>query len=178
MNQESIKRYLFFLTVILWGSCCLAGTTSSPDSLNNEAASDSIDGVKMSIVDMHSLPDSVQTPKADAGEISTAPEQSFLRVKPEAGSIKLSWEIANLPSSERVFLERSEDNRIFTVITEFPDRWLHRKSLTFVDGMVRKGVTYYYRLVSRSSNGKITRYSPVKVTVSTPRTSAGPVGIE
>lgn len=173
-----MKRYVFFLALILWGSYCVAGTATSPDSLNNAVSNDSTNAVEIDTAATQSLPDSVASATEKTAEISEMQAQSILQTEPEEGSVKLSWQTGILHSCERLFLERSEDNRVFTVITEFPAQWLHREFISFVDGTVRDGATYYYRLVSRDSGGKITRYSPVKIAVRIRQPSAGPVQAE
>ncbi len=81
----------------------------------------------------------------------------------ENDRVHLEWTTATEFQSERLFLERSEDNRVFTIISEFAGQGVKASPTVyrFDDGMVRPGALYYYRLVSQNAEGEISVHQTI-----------------
>ncbi len=91
---------------------------------------------------------------------------SLFIAQPGDRRVALAWATEWEKDVERIFLERSLDQTVFTVITEFQPKGNHQNEYEyhFTDGMVRNGVTYFYRLTTRDSDGSITHYRVIKTT--------------
>ncbi|RMF59374.1 MAG: hypothetical protein D6748_06510 [Calditrichaeota bacterium] len=109
------------------------------------------------------LDDSISN--SSIAEVKDLQTPDSFNVQVKDGNVLITFDKGNLPPVENIYLERSQDDNIYTVITEFPVAFLQTvgETVQFVDGTTRPGETYYYRLVLRQQDGKTRFLPPVNV---------------
>lgn len=160
------NRILLFVMLLVVSG--FAREFFAPDSLETDKSS------RSSAVQSEQVPSPKIAPESSLpdDEDSSSRVELFpsFTVHPGDGTVALRWKNTHLIESDALFLERSTDDVVFTIIAEFPAELFGTpgKKMEFVDGSVRNGTTYFYRLVTLRSDGVVEIYKSVPATPGNP----------
>ncbi len=152
------------------GSPCF-GTGTPADTTDSEIPDTDKDGRPRPLPEDDDRIDMGAYEQYDDGSL---PVQLFLfSASCENGAVVLTWRTESEVDHQGFILERKEKNRAYQVIASYEthaelkgeDNTSSSTDYEFIDENVFPGTTYYYRPSDVSTQGHITKYPPVSITV-------------